>query len=439
MAHLATWRSLIQKGVDLLSGAPVRKGSAALVDQAVFSATNFLTGIIVGRSCTKEQFGLFSLGFSIWLFVMSLQTWLIMTPYMVYSPRLEPGELACYTGSTLMHQAAISLLALVALALGAALLGLGVGPRGLAPVVWTLAAVISFILLREYIRQISFANFRYHIALLLDVVVSVAQLGGLLLLSSLGLVSASSPYWVIGAACALAASGWLVSLRSSFSLHLGRAIADFSLNWKFGKWVFAGGLLWVLGMELYPWILTACHGSSATGVWAASFGVASVANPLLFGLMSFFGPYLARSYAEGGAPGLRRGLFRSCTCSTLMVAPLSLALLVYGEPLLVGLYGRQYAGHGAVVSVLALNLLVSSFAFSFSKALYAMERDDQDCDVNLIALFVLATLGLWLVKTLGPVGAACGLVAGNSATAAARYLLLRRLVRCAPAPGKLAS
>ena len=30
-----------------------------LADQCIVSATNFLTGIIIGRVCTKEQFGLY--------------------------------------------------------------------------------------------------------------------------------------------------------------------------------------------------------------------------------------------------------------------------------------------------------------------------------------------------------------------------------------------
>jgi len=70
-------------GIILFSRLATGKGFIALTDQAVASATNFLTGVIIGRACTKEQFGLYMLGFSIVLFVMSLQTSLISTPYMV--------------------------------------------------------------------------------------------------------------------------------------------------------------------------------------------------------------------------------------------------------------------------------------------------------------------------------------------------------------------
>lgn len=421
-------RNRIRAGIGILSKPTARKGVITLADQAVASAANFLTGVIIGRACTKEQFGLFMLGFSIVLFVITLQTSLILTPYMVYSPRLKPGEHARYTGSTLIHQLGLSALAIAALAAGGAALSFGIGPQGLAPVVWTLVVVITFILMREYIRQISFANLCFKTALILDSVVAVVQICGLLLLAYLGLVSASMAYWVVGLACGFAAVGWLVWMRTTFALQLTRAISDLVQNWTFGKWVFASGLLWALSMNLYPWILTAFHGTASTGVWAACFGIAAIGNPLHFGMQNFLGPKIAHSYAEGGAMGLRRFVFKASAVFSLLITPFCVALLVFGGSLVVILYGDKYAGNGLVVSVLALNLLISTVSFSFSRALFAMERADVDFAVGFVALFVLLTLGLWLVKAFGPFGAACGLLAGNTAASAVRYLLFSRLV-----------
>jgi O-antigen/teichoic acid export membrane protein len=406
-----------------------RKGIAVLADQAVVSGTNFLTGVIIGRACTKEQFGLFMLGFSIVVFVMSLQTSLILMPYMVYSPRLKSGEHARYTGSTLIHQLGLSALAIVALAVGGMVLSLGIGPQGLAQVVWTFVVVITFILLREYIRQISFANLCFRTALVLDSGVSLVQICGLLLLAYLGLVSASMAYWVIGLACSLAAVGWLVWMRKTFALQLTRAISDLVQNLKFGKWIFASGLLGFLSNALYPWILTAFHGIASNGVWAACFGIAAIANPLLLAMQSFLGPKMAHSYAKGGGMGLRRFVFKACAVSLLLMTPFCLLLIVFGGSLVVMLYGDKYAGNGLVVSVLAITFLFLNVAFSFSRALLSMECAHMDFAVNLVALFVLLTLGLWLVKSFGPLGVACSILAGNIASSVVGYILFSRLTR----------
>ena len=405
------------------------KSIATLADQGVASATNFLTGVIIGRACAKEEFGLYMLGFSIVLFVMTLQTSLISTPYMVYSPRLIGREHGRYTGSTLIHQLALSALTIFALAVGGVALSFGVGPQGLAPVVWALVVVITFILVREYARRVCFANLQVKTALLLDSCVAVVQVSGLLLLAYLGVLSAGLAYWVVGLACGLAVVGWLIRMRKTFALQLTRAISDLGRNWSFGKWVFASGLRWALSMNLYPWILAAFHGTASTGVWAACFGVAAIGNPLLLGMQNFLGPKIAHSYAEGGTMALRRFVIKASGFFSLVIAPFCVLLLVFGGSLIVILYGDKYTGNGLVVSILALNLLVSAMAFCFSRALFAMERADVDFAVNFVALFILLTLGFWLVKAFGPLGVACGLLSGNTVATAVRYILFSRLVR----------
>lgn len=408
--------------------AALRKSIITLADQTVASATNFLTGVIIGRACAKEEFGLYMLGFSIVLFVVNLQTFLISTPYMIYSPRLKGSAHVRYTGSTLIHQFGMSFMAVVALALGGVVLSLGIGPQSLTPVVWVLVVVITFILLREYARQVCFANLRFKTVLILDSCVAVVQVGSLLLLSYLGLLSASMAYWVVGLACGLAGTGWLIRMRNTFTLQLTRAISDFGRNWSFGKWVFASGLLWALSMNLYPWILTAFHGTASTGVLAACFGVAAIGNPILLGVQNFLGPKIAHVYAEGGAIILRRFVFKASAVFSLIIAPFCVALLLFGGSLVLILYGDKYAGNGLVVSILALNLLISAMRFPFSRALFAMERADVDFYVNFIALFVLFTLGLWLVKAFGPLGVACSLLAGNTALLGVKCVIFYILI-----------
>jgi len=429
IAIAPSFRGWIRAGISLLSRKTTHKGIITLTDQAVASATNFLTGVIIGRACTKEQFGLYMLGFSIVLFVMSLQTSLISTPYMVYSPRLKSSEHARYTGSTLIHQLCLSALIIIILVIGGVVLSSGIGPRGLAPVVWALVVVITFILLREYARRVCFANMRFKTALILDSGVAVVQICGLLLLAYSGLLSASMAYWVVGLACGIATGGWLISKRKTFALQLTRAISDFGRNWSFGKWVFASGILWALSTNLYPWILAAFHGTASTGVWAACFGIAAIGNPLLLGVQNFLGPKIVHSYTEGGAIALRRFVFKASAVFSLLITPFCVALLLFGGFLVVFLYGDKYAGNGLVVSILALNLLISTVAFSFSRALFAMERADVDFVVNFVALFIMLSLGLWLVKAFGPLGVACGLLAGNTAATAVRYIIFSRFVR----------
>jgi hypothetical protein len=138
----------------------LHEGFLSLADQAVASVTNFVTGVIIARSSSKEEFGLYMLGFSLILLTTDLQTSLIATPYMVYAPRLKGRAHALYAGSTLIHQVAFSLLGMLALACAAVTSRFGIGPRGLGPVLWALGAMAGLIMLREFVRRICFAGLK---------------------------------------------------------------------------------------------------------------------------------------------------------------------------------------------------------------------------------------------------------------------------------------
>jgi len=260
------------------------------MNQGVVSATNFVTGVLIGRYCTKDEFGLYMLGFSIVLLVLDLQISLIATPYMVYSPRLKGEEQRLYRGSSLIHQGVLSAIVMFVLAAWGIILSLGFGPPGLSPVIWALVAAIGFIMFREFVRRLCFAGLRMEIALLFDCCVAALQVAGLLILARSGLLSATRAYWVIGCACATAGAGWLLLNRSGFTVQARRAISDLEQNWTFGKWVFASGMLWTVSMNLYPWLLTFFHGTSSVGVWGACLVVTALANVPLAGLQNYLGP-----------------------------------------------------------------------------------------------------------------------------------------------------
>ena len=237
------------------SMATTRLGIFALVDQGIVSATNFLTGVIIARACSKEELGLYMLGFSLILFLIDLQTSLIATPYMILAPRLKGDAHVLYTGSTLIHQLALSFATLFVLAGGMITVRQGVGPPGLGPVLWALLAVITFITLREYARRVYFSCLKLKKVLFFDTCIALGQITGLLFLAFSGLLSASRSLWVIGLACGIAVLSWLWSERSSYRLWINNSITDLKRNWDFGKWIFASGLVWTFSMNLYPWLL----------------------------------------------------------------------------------------------------------------------------------------------------------------------------------------
>lgn len=400
-----------------------------LVDQCVVSGVNFATGVIIGRVCTKDQFGLYMLGLTVVGFAMTFQACLISTPYTIYSPRLEGAAYAGYTGSTLVHQFAFSVLIMGVLAIAVMVISQGVGPRDLLPVFRTLIVVIPFMLLWEYARRVCFAALRMKTALIMDSCAAVLQICGLLLLTYLDLLSASRAYWAIGYACGITAIGCLIATRKNFTFHLGRVLSDLRQNWSVGYWAFASALLWVISTDLYPWFLTAFHGPTSTGVWAVCLGTVGISNPVFLALQNSLSPRIAHAYAEGGCEVLRAFSLRAATVFGLAISPFCAVQVIFGGILVTLFYGDKYDGNGLVVSMLALNVLVSALAFCPSRALFTIGRANVDFKINFSLLIVLFSVGLWLVRSFGPSGAACGILLANVIGLILRYSAFSRLVR----------
>ena len=232
--------------MNFSSERALNQGFLSLADQAVASVNNFAYwGLIIARAASsKEEFGLYMLGFTLILLVTDLQTSLIATPYMVYAPRLQGRAHAQYTGSTLIHQVVFSLLTTLVVIGAACAARFGVGPHGLEPVLWALAGVGSLIMLREFVRRICFASLKLRTVFVFDVFIGVGQICGLLVLAHFKLLSAARAYWVIGATCGLAVLCWLWLNRHHYYLRFDESVLDLKRNLIFGKWVFASGLLW---------------------------------------------------------------------------------------------------------------------------------------------------------------------------------------------------
>ena len=421
----------IPKGIRyLLLDAFFVKGALTILDQCCVSGTNFLTGVIIARTCGKEQFGLYVLGFSMFLFFsISLQQSLIISPYTIFGPRLKGKEHFVYMGSTLIHQIGLSLLAVVTLALISGVILARIGLPQLEPVGWSLCGTIPLILLKEYARRICFAELKIHLALFMDVSVAIIQIGTLMLLAQYNLLSPSRSFVVIGAACGFASLAWLIRNRKSIILEKRQIALHLYHNCMFGKWVFGTSLAELMGAELYPWCLTMFYGTTATGVLAVCIGVVSLISPFVVGVQNLLGPKMARAFTETGTLEIRKMAINTTIFLAVIVGVFCVIMITMGDRIVLLIYGEKYAGNGSVVSVLALSVYVLTITIPEDYGIWAMERPDLNFKINFIVLLIAVSFGLFLAKSLGPLGAAFGLLIARITAATFRSIVFTKLFR----------
>jgi O-antigen/teichoic acid export membrane protein len=404
------------------------RGMVSIVDQGVVSLTNFLTGVIIGRACSKEEFGLYSLCFSIVLFLASFQTTLISTPYIVYSPRFEAFDRAAYTGSNLIHQFVISIFAIAGLSAAFLVLSTGMGPTGLAPVVGALAIAITFILMREFARRVLFSRLKFEHALFIDILVAMVQIGMLVILAKNGMLSARWTYYVMGLACGLATVVWFYFDHKNIELKPKQVFSDFRLNCQIGKWDFASGIMAVASIQLYTWFIAIFYGTEATGILAACLGLSFLVNPLILGLANYLGPKTMHAFTERGIGQVHHMVGRIIVIFSVLMSLYSIIMIIWGERLLQMTYGSKYAGFGFVVGLMALAKLAEVLPLGFHCGFYALEKADIYFRSQSLLLIISLTAGLFFVRAYGVAGVAYGLITANTAAAVYKWWAYRTLM-----------
>jgi O-antigen/teichoic acid export membrane protein len=405
-----------------------RQGGAAVLDQAVFSGTNFLTAFVLGRLWDQKTFGVYFLATTVVLFILNIQDRLISTPYTIHYSRRNPEAWKAYTSSVLLHQ-----LVLCA-SVGLALLVLAVivracGVQDLWPLIYALTGALPLLMLRFFVRLLLVAHLEMTAAVVVDVFVAALQLGGLLALRTVGGLSVPVAFLVIGGANGAAVIAWFAIKRPPLSFSPRRAFDDWLHNWSFGKWVAASFLASSLAVYAGPWILNAHLGKTAAAMLGACTYLIGVANMFAAGLDSYLTPKTARAYSQHGLAGLTGVLWKSTVFLTILLGSLCVFFYFGGELVAAIVYNGKYPGAGRIVTLLALAVLVNTLGNSAGRGLWVLNRPSSnllpDAAMSIVTLAVI----LALVQPLGVLGAALASVAGSLAGASLRIWSFARLLR----------
>jgi O-antigen/teichoic acid export membrane protein len=407
-----------------------RRGLLALGDQGLVSITNFATALLIGRVCGKPELGVYTLAWTLLSMVTEISGALITTPYTVFSPQLSRFRKSRYLGSLFVHQLVFAIIFALVIVSGACLGSLyGWISHSLRNVFATTAGAVVFVCVKEFVRRVSFAELKIGSAFLIDAMACGVQVGGVLLLFHLGSLSTSRTLEVLGISSAVAAGIWLWLRRRTFRFESLLYERDLRRNWRFAKWVLASGLLSAIARYLYPWMLAAFHGTSATGGWAACAAIVAMCNPAVLGLSNYALPRISNIYARSGSAAMQRSVNRFSLLFVLLLLPVVVTLGACGERIVTGVYGMAYAGSAAVLFLLGLNMLINTLTNPYSQGLFNLDSAKADTLINVLWVVLLFTVGIVAVRLYAATGAASALLVSSSITAAVRIGVFARKVR----------
>jgi len=388
----------------------ILKSIIASADQATLSALSFIISIVLIKTVSKVDYGYYSIGFSIALFLISIQNAIVNTPFAVLMVSKTDNAKKKYTASLFYGQFIVILPVVCIGVLTAAIAHFA----GFNSTQTSVAAAISFasvgILFREFIRAYFYAEEMPYKAFKLDVLYVVLFLGCIGFIFLFLKISVAFIFILMGLSGGLAS---LIYFRSHDWKYDKPAIKQsYKENWQYGKWALLGVIVWHIQNHGYLYLLGTLLGSIAV----ADVSAARLLMMPLFlarvGWMKIAIPHGSRLREKNQLDRFFKELVLVSIIFVLIVSFYATILFAFSEILQKYILAEKYAESFDYLLLWAAIFAIGFAGGNASYGLQVIKKFDLLSKVNMATMLV--TLGCSYIGILnyGIKGGLTALIAG---------------------------
>ncbi len=345
----------------------------ALADQAMVSACNFLTLIVLARYLGLAEFGRYTLAWTVILISSSLHVTVVVSPMTSIAPKQRAEDQASYYGAVLMQHAAVAVFGFILIA-GGALVSDSIFPSWQAarlalPLAAIFLAESSHVLLRRYF----FTSGLIAWAFITDAIRNVGQLVALVVFVQFARLDVITALWIMfaGAASGVGFCLWRVE-RLRWERAVFRTVTV--RHWHFSKWLTLGTIMNWTSSNAFIVAAGALLGTSAVGAVRATQALLGPVHVVLLGLENIAPIRAARAYHEVGVAAMKRYLGRVAIFLGAATAGVGIVAAAVPAFWLNLAFGAEYAEFGYLVRWWAVIYLLSALSMPIRAGLSAIER-----------------------------------------------------------------
>lgn len=391
----------------ILAGSGAREGYLAAIDQAIISAANFLATLILARSISPTELGVYGVGFTALRLVRSVQEGLVIQPLNVFGPGMEEEKFKRYATSSSIIQL------LLALTSAGAAAGIGwiltiQGNDTAGPAVFSLWFAFLWWQMQEHIRRMLYTRGKVFLATLNSAVANGVRLSVMFWWAYQDTLSGTAGLYAIGWGSLIALLPGVFSTRQAWTLKPERFLDTFKRNWSFGRWMLGGSLANWLAVEFYPVLTAGMISFAAAGAYRALQNLVAPIHLLLRATDTFLTPRAAKLFEQNGKKALGRTLRLIYILAGIPILGILLGAVLFPEPVLKLLYGETYLEYSSGIYLMAIFYALLYASWPLQSAFKAARLSRPIFIGNLAATGAMLTLGIWAILQWGVYGTIAG-------------------------------
>jgi O-antigen/teichoic acid export membrane protein len=399
----------------------------SFADQALAVGATFLANVMLARTQTKEEYGMFALSYSLFTFLAGLHNSALLEPCTVYASGRYRNRFSDYLRLMVRINALVGLL----LSMVVLLVCLGLywaAPQYVSRALLGLGLTVGVLLSGSFLRRVFYLQRQPAFAAQASLICFVSVACALGLVAKAHLLSGFSVFMIL-------AMGWIAAgLGLGRKLDLrrpGPSFLDLEPNywrehWKYSKWVLATAFVFQLTTQGYYWILAGFVSvKDVAGLRAMQMLVAPM-DQVFIALSFLVIPALAERYASNRMANFLAFSKRYGLVVASATALFAFAVRIIGKPVMHLLYNGKFDDLAPLLYVLAFLPLCTGIGNVLGSALSAAEKPKFVFYAYVCGGAATLLGGIPLVIRFGLMGAVYGLLlsAGVYTTALASGFFL---------------
>ena len=392
------------------------KGGLAILDQGVYSGSNFIFNVLLARWLSADNYGAFSLAFAVYLFFTSFHNAMILEPMSVFGTAKYSENIQSYlTSQFIIHFFVTSILGIFLSLVGYSLLSFSWADPFISNAIIGVGIFLPFMLVMWLARRTFYILSEPGWAFFLSCVYSIFLLGGAFFLHSIKNESVIAWFGVIGVSS-------LTGFITLFRLDVVSGVSEKNkLEWKkllveqwvFGKWIVLAAFFYFAATQIQIFISAGVLGLEAAGAFRALQNFMLPMMQVLTAISTLVMPSIAFAFGQKNYINMRKKSFVVAGVLFIFSAFYLCFLFFFAASLENLLYAGKYREYVGLIPAIGIIPLLTALEIGFSMIVRSLQRSIYHAILTLGMAFTGVVSGLLLVPLFGIAGAITSLVSSS--------------------------